>query len=157
MQVVCEWRSEEAHERDAWRLKLGCRGVRWLYAEWCGTAIVPRVARTCITCPQSPAHPQNLEDFVTLWSEYDDGTGTIDPRNLEELLLRLDPPLGLGPYADNKEVLRWVCTRCREWVVLWLRARCGRYGGAGAVQQGGGQVGTVGCGAESGGERAGLI
>ncbi|GIL78272.1 hypothetical protein Vretifemale_7701, partial [Volvox reticuliferus] len=52
--------------------------------------------------------PQALEDFVTLWSEYDDGSGTILPRHLEELLLRLDPPLGLGPYADNKDVLRFV-------------------------------------------------
>ncbi len=43
---------------------------------------------------------------MTLWSEYDDGSGTILPRHLEELLLRLDPPLGLGPYADNKDVLR---------------------------------------------------
>jgi hypothetical protein len=50
--------------------------------------------------------PQALEDFVTLWSEYDDGSGTIQPRHLEELLLKLDPPLGLGPYADNKDVLR---------------------------------------------------
>lgn len=41
-----------------------------------------------------------------LWAEYDDGSGTIDPRALEELLLRLDPPLGLGAYVDNKEVLR---------------------------------------------------
>lgn len=39
-------------------------------------------------------------------SEYDDGSGTIDPKALEELLLRLDPPLGLGPYADSKDVLR---------------------------------------------------
>ncbi|GIL55074.1 hypothetical protein Vafri_10591, partial [Volvox africanus] len=52
--------------------------------------------------------PQNLEDFVMLWSEYDDGSGTISPAALEQLLLRLDPPLGLGPYADNKEVLKFV-------------------------------------------------
>ncbi|KXZ54859.1 hypothetical protein GPECTOR_4g931 [Gonium pectorale] len=52
--------------------------------------------------------PQNLEDFVVLWAEYDDGSGSIDPRALEELLLRLDPPLGLGPHAHNKEVLRFV-------------------------------------------------
>eukprot|EP00198_Chlamydomonas_reinhardtii_P001158 XP_001690493.1 voltage-gated Ca2+ channel, alpha subunit [Chlamydomonas reinhardtii] len=52
--------------------------------------------------------PQALEDFVTLWSEYDDGSGTIQPRHLEELLLKLDPPLGLGAYADNKDVLRFV-------------------------------------------------
>jgi hypothetical protein len=33
-------------------------------------------------------NPQSLEDFVTLWSEYDDGSGSIDPRDLEALLLR---------------------------------------------------------------------
>lgn len=52
--------------------------------------------------------PQALDDFVMLWSEYDDGSGTIFPRHLEELLLKLDPPLGLGTYADNKDVLRFV-------------------------------------------------
>ena len=43
---------------------------------------------------------------MLLWAEYDDGTATIAPASLEELLLRLDPPLGLGQFADNKEVLR---------------------------------------------------
>lgn len=32
-------------------------------------------------------NPQSLEEFVTLWSEYDDGSGSIDPRDLEALLL----------------------------------------------------------------------
>lgn len=40
--------------------------------------------------------PQLLESFVTMWSAHDDGTGTITPKQLEELLLDLDPPLGLG-------------------------------------------------------------
>ncbi|KAL6748527.1 Ion transport protein-domain-containing protein [Haematococcus lacustris] len=52
--------------------------------------------------------PEALEEFVTLWSEYDDGSGTIAPRELEELLLKLEPPLGLGSMADNKDVLRFV-------------------------------------------------
>ncbi len=79
-----------------------------------------------------PPHAcQALENFVTLWSEYDDGSGTIMPRHLEELLLRLDPPLGLGAYADNKDVLRcaappaavrlaWLTLPC--WQPLWLRS-----------------------------------
>lgn len=53
-------------------------------------------------------NPQALEDFVALWSEYDDGNGSIDPRDLEALLLRLIPPLGLGPGAEGKDVLRFV-------------------------------------------------
>ena len=52
--------------------------------------------------------PQALDDFVMLWAEYDDGSGTIEPHALEEMLLRLDPPLGLGPGADGKDVLKWV-------------------------------------------------
>ncbi|KAI8464917.1 MAG: Ion transport protein-domain-containing protein [Monoraphidium minutum] len=53
-------------------------------------------------------NPHALEEFVELWSEYDDGTGSIDPQNLEALLLRLPPPLGLGPGAEGKDVLRFV-------------------------------------------------
>lgn len=45
---------------------------------------------------------------MTLWAEYDDGSGTMDPKHLEGLLLRLEPPLGLGPYTENKDVLRFV-------------------------------------------------
>ena len=33
-------------------------------------------------------NPQSLEDFVNLWAEYDDGTGTIEPKDLEAILLR---------------------------------------------------------------------
>lgn len=33
-------------------------------------------------------NPQALEEFVALWSEYDDGSGSIEPRDLELLLLR---------------------------------------------------------------------
>jgi len=52
--------------------------------------------------------PQLLEQFVTLWGKFDDGSGTILPKDLEELLLELDPPLGLGPDASSKDVLRFV-------------------------------------------------
>ena len=48
----------------------------------------------------------DFTDFAALWSEYDDGTGTLLPRHLEELLIKLEPPLGLGSMADNKDVLR---------------------------------------------------
>ena len=102
-------------------------------------------------------NPQSLEDFVNLWSEYDDGSGSIEPKDLEALLLRwaglashgwkrqaqacqqsrfpslnattaaearhagcgrqltdpgrpcrLQPPMGLGPTAEGKDVLRFV-------------------------------------------------
>ncbi len=33
-------------------------------------------------------NPTSLEEFVDLWAQYDDGTGTIDPRDLEAMLLR---------------------------------------------------------------------
>jgi len=41
-------------------------------------------------CPSSPA------------------TGSIEPRQLESLLLRVPPPLGLGPSASGPDVLRFV-------------------------------------------------
>ena len=40
--------------------------------------------------------------------EYDDGSGTILPEELERLLTRLPPPLGLGRYATGRDVLRFV-------------------------------------------------
>lgn len=51
--------------------------------------------------------PQSLETFVQLWSQYDDGSGTITPKDLEDLLMHLDPPLGLGPEVNSKDVLRY--------------------------------------------------
>ena len=42
-----------------------------------------------------------------LRSQYDDGSGTITPKELEQVLMILEPPLGLGLQADNKDVLRW--------------------------------------------------
>ena len=53
-------------------------------------------------------HPSMLEEFVDLWSEYDDGSTNISPKQLEHILVRLPPPLGLGPYADSNDVLRFV-------------------------------------------------
>ena len=32
--------------------------------------------------------PENLSEFVDLWAEYDDGSGSIEPRELEALLMR---------------------------------------------------------------------
>lgn len=68
-----------------------------------------------VKCPPVDHHwlacTHHLLCFVTFRSEYDDGSGTIEPKALEELLLRLEPPLGLGPFVDNKDVLRcgWWC------------------------------------------------
>ena len=44
-------------------------------------------------------NPHALEDFVALWSEYDDGTSTIDPRDLEALLLRC-ARRGMHPWCQ---------------------------------------------------------
>ncbi|PRW21007.1 voltage-gated ion channel superfamily [Chlorella sorokiniana] len=52
--------------------------------------------------------PQHLEDFCELWAEYDDGTNAIDPKDLEQLLRRLPPPMGLGPRATESDVMRFV-------------------------------------------------
>ena len=52
--------------------------------------------------------PGALEEFRELWSEYDDGTQTISPHNLYDLLTRLTPPLGLGPTTTNVELVRFV-------------------------------------------------
>jgi hypothetical protein len=52
--------------------------------------------------------PQALEQFVALWGQYEDGSGSISPKDLEDLLIKLDPPLGLGPNANTKDVLRFV-------------------------------------------------
>lgn len=32
--------------------------------------------------------PDHLDEFVDLWAEYDDGTGSIEPKDLEAMLLR---------------------------------------------------------------------
>lgn len=48
--------------------------------------------------------PQHLDDFAWAWAEYDDGTGTISPEDFLHVLLRLLPPLGLGPHATEAEV-----------------------------------------------------
>ncbi|KAL4420689.1 hypothetical protein ABPG75_010345 [Micractinium tetrahymenae] len=52
--------------------------------------------------------PQHLEDFVELWAEYDDGSNSIDPKDMEQLLRRLPPPMGLGPKATDSDVMHFV-------------------------------------------------
>lgn len=52
--------------------------------------------------------PQHLEDFVELWAEYDDGSNSIDPKDMEQLLRRLPSPMGLGPKATDSDVMRFV-------------------------------------------------
>ena len=49
-------------------------------------------------------NPQLLDEFSWVWAEYDDGSGTVAPEDLLEILLRLLPPLGLGPFATEEEV-----------------------------------------------------
>lgn len=49
-----------------------------------------------------------LQDFQHHWLEFDDGSGSILPEQLEVLLTRLNPPLGLGRLASGKDVLRFV-------------------------------------------------
>lgn len=50
-------------------------------------------------------HPSVLEEFIILWGHYDDGSGTIDPKQLEELLIDLGPPLGVRRGATSKELI----------------------------------------------------
>ena len=49
-----------------------------------------------------------VQEFQELWAEYDDGSGTIAPEQLQALLTRTDPPLGLGRMATGRDVLRFV-------------------------------------------------
>ena len=49
-----------------------------------------------------------LQEFQELWAEYDDGSGTIAPEQLQALLIRTDPPLGLGRMATGRDVLKFV-------------------------------------------------
>lgn len=43
-----------------------------------------------LTCPVQrwKLRPDHLDEFVELWAEYDDGSGNIDPKDLEAMLLR---------------------------------------------------------------------
>jgi hypothetical protein len=43
---------------------------------------------------------------MAAWSEYDDGSGTISPQDLQRLLRKVEPPLGLGYAASNKDILK---------------------------------------------------
>ena len=48
------------------------------------------------------------QEFQECWAEYDDGSGTIAPEQLQSLLIRTDPPLGLGRMATGRDVLKFV-------------------------------------------------
>lgn len=50
--------------------------------------------------------PATLDTFVVLWARYDDGSGTILPRQFEELLVEIGPPLGLKKNASPKEIVQ---------------------------------------------------
>ena len=49
-----------------------------------------------------------MQEFQELWAEYDDGSGSIAPEQLQALLIRTDPPLGLGRMATGRDVLKFV-------------------------------------------------
>lgn len=49
-----------------------------------------------------------MQDFQERWAEYDDGSGSIAPEQLQALLIRTDPPLGLGRTATGRDVLKFV-------------------------------------------------
>ncbi|GAB4819675.1 hypothetical protein N2152v2_006721 [Parachlorella kessleri] len=52
--------------------------------------------------------PANLDEFCELWAEFDDGTSLIEPKDLEQILMRLKPPMGLGNKANGTDVVRFV-------------------------------------------------
>ena len=58
-----------------------------------------------------PTLPLPPQDFVELWSQYDDSSNAIDPADLEALLRRLPPPMGLGPHATEADIMRFVFRR----------------------------------------------
>ena len=70
----------------------------------------PLTGTTAIIAPNQPVHFLFLcmQEFQELWAEYDDGSGTIAPEQLQTLLIRTDPPLGLGRMATGRDVLRFV-------------------------------------------------
>lgn len=67
---------------------------------------------TCITHIGTHYHEHMpcvlVQDFQERWAEYDDGSGTISPEQLQTLLIRTDPPLGLGRTATGRDVLKFV-------------------------------------------------
>ena len=61
--------------------------------------------------PRHPSFPPSFpaqQEFCELWAEYDDGTSLIDPKDLEQILMRMRPPMGLGPKANGTDVVRFV-------------------------------------------------
>lgn len=51
-------------------------------------------------------HPAVLDDFIAKWARYDDGSGAIFPRQLEELLMELGPPLGIRAGSTIRDVMK---------------------------------------------------
>ena len=45
--------------------------------------------------------PNSLEGYVSTFREFDDGTGTISGVDLERLLKKIPPPLGIGQYSSG--------------------------------------------------------
>ena len=108
--------------------------------------------QTSIQPPLTPrTHARHcLQDFVGLWAEYDDGSNSIDPRDLEQLLRRLPPPMGLGLHATESDIMRfvfrWVVGGCAGWVGRWMGLLVG------VVERRGQVPGTsMGCMAGTGG------
>ena len=56
-----------------------------------------------LQCPQFPPLPS-----LRCPAEYDDGSNSIDPKDMEQLLRRLPSPMGLGPKATDSDVMRFV-------------------------------------------------
>ncbi|CAG9463932.1 unnamed protein product [Pedinophyceae sp. YPF-701] len=53
-------------------------------------------------------HPDSLDRFIDLWAQKDLGDGTIEPRDLEEILVKLGPPLGIPKDANARQVIAFV-------------------------------------------------
>jgi hypothetical protein len=49
---------------------------------------MPAVALCVWLLQRWKLRPDHLDEFVDLWAKYDDGSGTIDPKDLEGMLLR---------------------------------------------------------------------
>jgi hypothetical protein len=53
----------------------------------CGSSLL-RLLLLLLLLQRWKLRPDHLDEFVDLWAEYDDGSGTIDPKDLEGMLLR---------------------------------------------------------------------
>lgn len=72
------------------------------------TFVHSSAARILYRCMYAVHGQVRLQEFQECWAEYDDGSGTIAPDQLQSLLIRTDPPLGLGRMATGRDVLRFV-------------------------------------------------